>query len=518
VPQQAIDWPAFQRLDNAAVVAFLTASAGALSARGLIGPKDADNLRLALSGIAADGESREKPLLLELQRVDADFLATLVARYGTAGVCLNLARHTLLGSVAETRRLLADFGQALLKKADLLFNRPFFIYQGPRCERRVLYSTLLVDFSEELARACLDLGVVIDDLGLMNPSDLAGASTADRESDLEVAKALGFNGLVDKALPGRAELQVLRRIAYVAHTISDATAEVGAQLAANGGGDAAWSVASASEGLRAEAQRLASLDFPRGEGLPAWEVRRRGLAAGLASINEALRLVSSAMQTAVNHQEPPAPPARPPEAVRRRVAFDMIAGGLPPQTAVTAAKELFRYLDTHHLEPKNVLVGELPRIHSALPPRALETLTALADNSPGQAQSTAEKASTMSRSKRLGATFAATLARTTPVLALCLAVLGSTLGGCGLKTRPKSDLADLRPDVPFQAGSAVPGDGPTLPKPAVDASGRPNETQPPPPVGITPGASAHPTAPAPAQSPEGATEDQERGNGNGLQP
>jgi hypothetical protein len=73
------------RLDNAVVVDFLTSTAGALNERGMLEAKDADNLRLALSGIGAAGDLRELPVLVALDRQRAEFLHVLEARFGRIG-------------------------------------------------------------------------------------------------------------------------------------------------------------------------------------------------------------------------------------------------------------------------------------------------------------------------------------------------------------------------------------------------------------------------------------------------
>jgi hypothetical protein len=122
---EPLDRLALQRLDNATVVDFLTSTAGALADAGILSAKDTDNLRLVLSGMHGATGARERSLLLELESQNAEFLAVLEARFGTIGICLNLIRHTLRGTLAETQRLLADLGGAMVKKAELLFNRPF---------------------------------------------------------------------------------------------------------------------------------------------------------------------------------------------------------------------------------------------------------------------------------------------------------------------------------------------------------------------------------------------------------
>lgn len=450
---QSFDWPAFQRLDNAAVVDFLTSTASALCDRGILASKDTDNLRLVLSGVNSATESRERPLLLELDRQNAEFLAILTARFGAVGLCLNLIRHTLRGNLTDTRRIIADLGQGLVKKAELLFNRPFFIYRGGRCQKQTLYSTVIVDFSEALAHACDMLGQALDDLSLMNPNDMAALDSTDIEVDQAIAKALGFKGLLSHSLPIHAEMEIKRKVSQALALVADAAAEISEQLTSNMNGigaESGYSVVSACEWLKAECQRLGLLEFPQSESLMAWEVRRRNLSACVASINEALRHVATASLASFSAESAQAQgaTARMPEATKRRIVFDMIATGITPTKADEAATALLRYLADNNLTPKQILIGELSRIHGSLIPRSLETLVALEGGTAVMSQSLAEKTQTMSRARKLTEAFKKTLTHAGPALALMAMVLASY--GCGLKTNPQSDVVEPRPDIPFR--------------------------------------------------------------------
>lgn len=435
--EHSVDWQAFQRLDNALVVDFLTSTASAFCDKGVITHKDTDNLRLVLSGIHSAPDSRERSLLIELDKQHAEFLGLLTARFGTTNLCLNLVRHTLRGNVAETRKTIADFGQALVKKSELLFNRPFYVFQSGRCQRQTLFSTVIIDFSESLAEAVRLLDLSLDALSLMNPSDMAPLSDADRDVDLTIAKALGFKGLVAHSLPTHSETEAKRKIAQGLALVADAASEISEQLTANTGAEAAYDVVAACEWLKAECQRLSFLELPQSESIMVWEVRRRNLSSCLQGINEALKLVAQASLASLG-QDQGLTSGRYPEAVKRRIAFDMIAAGTVPAKAAEATNALFDYLQKNQIAPSQMLTGELARIHPSLLPRSLETLVALGQTAGLTPHATGEKTQTMARAKRLAAVF----------------VAATTLMGCGLKTKPKSDILELRPDIPFRVDSA----------------------------------------------------------------
>ncbi len=435
--EHSVDWQAFQRLDNALVVDFLTSTASALCDKGVISHKDTDNLRLVLSGIHSAPESRERSLLIELDKQHAEFLGLMTARFGTTNLCLNLVRHTLRGNLAETRKTIAEFGQALVKRSELLFNRPFYIFQSGRCQRQTLFSTVIIDFSESLAEAVRLLDDSLEALSLMNPSDMAPLAAADTETDLAIAKALGFKDLVAHTLPTHSETEIKRKIAQALGLVADAASEISEQLTANTGAEAAYDVVAACEWLKAECQRLSFLELPQSESIMVWEVRRRNLSSCLQGINDALKFVAHASLSSLG-QDQGIQASRYPEAVKRRISFDMIAAGATPAKANEATSALFDYLSKNQIAPSQMLTGELARIHTSLLPRSLETLVALGQAAGLTPHATGEKTRTMARAKRLAAVFIAT----------------TTLMGCGLKTRPKSDILELRPDIPFRVDSA----------------------------------------------------------------
>jgi hypothetical protein len=444
----------FLRLDNAAIVDFLTSTAGALSEKGLINAKDTDNLRLVLSGIQSLAGSRESPVMLELLQQNTEFLTVLTARFGTEGLCLNLLRHTLRPHLVETVQALADWGQRLLKKSELLFNRPFYIYSAGTCDKQTLYATVLIDLSEVLGSCCEKIERVTALLATMNPHDMAGGNEKDAETDASIAKALGFKGVTKYTLPAHEEVTAKKELSQALLTVAEAAANLAEQLTANCGHQAGYTVLIACDWLTAECQRLDHLEIPKTSSITAWEVRRRNLTACLASINEALREVAASSLDATSQQMRHSPFAVLPEAAKRRVAFDLMTTGVQPAKAWEATEDLFRYLQEKSIKPHELIVSELARINQLLLPRSMDLLASLVGDNLMHGAS-ADKKINMTRSKRLTETFvkAATL------LALFLTLFTAT--GCGLKTAPKSDVLDLRPDIPYRNNPLSP---PTSPK------------------------------------------------------
>ena len=416
------DNAANQRLDQASVVDFLTSTAGALCDFGVISTKDTDNLRLALSGIA--NAPSERSLLVELGLQNADFLALLTVRFGTVGVCLNLLRHTLRSPLEETAKILLNFGQALVKKAELMFNRPFRIYRG----------------------------AALQDLGTMNPNDLAGADDTDIALDEAIAQALGFRGLLRLTLPVQSETEAKHKIAQSLEMVAEAATHLAEQLAANTGEELAHDVLAACEGLLAECQRLNLLEFPRSDSLLVWEVRRRHLISCITALNAALADVSRTSLAAIGPDLTNTVGPLP-ESAKRRLTYDLMVTGVTPAVAAEAVQDLLTYLGANKVEPHTLLPGELHRIHRQLLPQTLESLKAFKADAALMAGAGRDKKLTMERVVRLSKSFQNAASQVTITASLLMILL--IVSSCGLKTRLESSITEMRPDIPFRTAAPV---------------------------------------------------------------
>ena len=432
------------RLDNAVVVDFLTSTAGALHEQQLIEGKETDNLRLSISGLTASKHRLDLPLLLILHQQKSDFLSILEARYGTVGYCLNLLRYSMRPALAETLRLLCEFGAALISRAELLFNRPFLLAREGGGERYAPYSAVLIDFSESLRSIAESIADALDELHVMNGHSMAGERENDAIADFSVAQALGFTRVIRSTRAGRQEISIKRKIALALEDLAAEVTLLAEQLAANAGSRETYSVAVGCDALRAECVRLSHLELPMTEGITAWEIRRRGILDGLTCVNEAVSAVTSNTLALIGQDVTPKV-THLPESACRRVAFDLVTSGISPARAWEASHAFFSYLDRQALLPSQILVGELGRIHSLLSTKSLETVVALEKDQSLMIQAAYEKSNTLNRAQKLTEAFARM-----GMMFFCFLI------GCGLKTQPISDVLEARPDIPFRATQQSP--------------------------------------------------------------
>ena len=181
-----------------------------------------------------------------------------------------------------------------------------------------------------------------------------------------------------------------------------------------------------------------------------WETRRRHLSANISSITEALKLVCSACEDAVNFESTQTPTISDRESVKNRLVTQMVGSGTPVALAAKAAQDFMHYLREKQLSPSEIIAGELSRINPLLNIKCLELLQADVSEVGAMAASSDLKKKVVDRTKAL-----------TDQLKNLIGTLGITLfllvfTGCGLKTNPKSDAAELRPDIQFKSATLIP--------------------------------------------------------------
>lgn len=471
-----VDPNTLQRLDNSAVVDFLTSTASALADEGFITTKDIDGLRVVLSGIQSDSAARGEALLFELQKQHADFLALLVNRYGAEGLALNLMRHTLRSRLNETSTTLNRWGHELLQRSQLFFNRPLYVFVGNQCEREVLFSSALIDFSELLSEASDTMTSVQEILSHMVPSTMASLPNETDSLDTKIAQALGFKATRRQFFPRTHDQQALSQFSTTIRTLADSAMTLMEHLRRNAVIDRSSRVAVLCDWLAVECDRLSSTTFPDSDDLDVWEVRRQNLLLAVADINHTLKDLSEEFLAGLSRisQLTTFEAGIVPQDLLRRLAVELIKKHTSSVKAKEATTALARYCRDKRVSPRAIIAGELKKIHPSLDDTIFQLISTLVHETPlvGRAQ---DKSGMMRRSESLMNRFATKLTDSGTLLVL-IGVLTAGFGavGCGLKTATRSDIPDPRPEVPYRTSIVIdpdeaakpPSSGTTLPQQA----------------------------------------------------
>jgi hypothetical protein len=357
--------------------------------------------------------------------------------------------------MTECSRTLARWGEKTTRNADKVLNRTLIIHRaetGPADER--LFSSLLVEFAARIQQcmdAMEDLFSRLDAMHAISFDDNPQAN-----SELEVARKLSFAAVATDTELGREEEYFVRRMAIEIANLSGAISHFASQLSLNS--DAAPSILLElrNSWIKTEAIRLFHYTWPGAASLVTGEVSRLHIMMSLHSISSALADVESETSALT----PGKIASMPITALRQRTEFvrgalvaDAMLAGLDAGEATDAVVAMVAYAEKHDLASHEIIVSELQKIHPSLMPRTLHYFQNLTEIDPVAGKKSSEKSESASRSRTLLDYFSTKSRKlaSSPLAMLVLAfVLSASAIGCGLKTATRSDVDDLRPEIPFK--------------------------------------------------------------------
>ncbi len=458
-----IDWKLFYRLDLGILLDFLSSTAGVLLQNNIIAQSDADELRVNIRNIQNQVILQDQSILSLFNAEENRFVRILQHRYGNIGLNLNVARVSLRPIVHEMKQTLAELGDVLLAKSQLLFNRTINVHTGGVFQRQTLLASLIVDICEEIHQAVRTVEGIEQILYQMLPADLSPYTETDEELDLTMVRALGFRTIVAEPTPYTGERKINQAMSQLLLGLTD---QLSSFLQVCQSSDLKFvkpTVASTCGWLRAEATRLSLISYPDTDDFDAWELRRQNYNSTVTIINLTLKKLSHDLtegmvvgaMAATGHSYMA-------KSMLRCIISDLVARGMHVNEAESAAQLLNRYCQDNKITPTDILPEEFSHIHPRL---SKECLAQAAQGLKGsEHKSSHEKHRLNTRIKALKQSFQSVLNQN--LLALLLLII--TQVSCGLKTMPKSDEPDLRPELPLKPEaiklSAVPpkpGEKPT---------------------------------------------------------
>lgn len=433
------------RVDNSIVIDFLTSTASTLIELDKLEHKIADDLRLDLrSANSFLKKNTASPLLIALEQQDAIFLSVLEARYGKNGYCLNLLRYSLRLPVTAIIETVNSFAASLLKKIDLLLNRPFLVELNGSLEKHTPYAAILIDFLDALQDITATIINSQKSLFIMNGHAMALERQDDIDTDLAVAKNLGFLRVLYPNKVGQEETKLKKNLSLALLQLTNQLSNLIEQITKPNTAQLFYNIYIECETLRAECHKLDQFDIPISGNITIQEIRRQAIIDTLSNIEGLLKSTFANTQELIGHSENHAAPADT-QALLRRITYELIRDGVSPRLAHEAGTAFTRYLRTNNLQPSEIIVGELTRIHPNLTAQCLELTVSIEQGTSLMKYATLAKESILERAKQLAQFFV-------PSLLLFLTIFSS----CGLKTYPASDKTEVRPEIPFKTSMYSP--------------------------------------------------------------
>ncbi len=445
------DHSSLLRIDAAFSLPFFLACAAALSEQGLMPEIEADTLRLTIKDRYRQMGDVNRSLFSELFKENGPFISELQTRLGSHGLSQLYLSWTIAHTLEKSLVYLDELASGLLKKAELMFNQPFFIFREEMCEQRTFFSTFLVEAAEHIHESREDFAQLLIDLRVLHPR-VPSSSEVGTQWEQSLAMHLGYRYGEGGALAELRMQQTFKLLFLRWDLLADRLSYISSQLAQNlGAAEAIDQMYFALEDWSGHLARIRS--YPT-LGRGSWdrhEQHRLRLLASLLHIQDILESIGqSLLENLKTSLIGPLIMPLWPEAERREVVTYLLTQGVPYQQAQSALKLLESYCKQHQTEPHLLLSAEIQRLHSSLNEGFLQNLKKVAMDRGVATHLTEEKQRVLKRKDHLLKTIKSHLL----VLVLLpwpLATLSLGLSGCGFKTLPQSEVLDLRPAIPYHA-------------------------------------------------------------------
>jgi hypothetical protein len=437
-------------IDNARVADFLTASVGVFHKNGICSQKDAENFRLVINGVLSHEGSRQQSLLLSCIGQRAEFLGFIVTRYGSDRFSSNLLRYCFAPVLDETLRSLGEFGEALIEKSKLYFNRTITLYdEAQRPMRTLLFSSFLLEVCQQLIDASDNIERIQKKLLSMCRHAMAGKQDTDDPIDRQLADSLGFIRLEETSLLSL-EKSVLVELSFVLNQMLSALADLMDKLSTGRRQEAeSLKMELLLKDLTSLARSITEYDPHQINSVELGELKRQSLFVKFSQLNQKLsKLVTLGLGTFVPPSQGSLTPHYLGQDVKNRLIFTMMGRGILSQKAEQAGKALFDHLASQNLTPKSLLSAELTKIHPELNHNYLDVMQKIEQGNDLGLSFTEEKKLSLDKSQTFHLRFSKYLGVADKIMVLMVTFLG--LFGCGLKLDPKSDIDDLRSPIPYQ--------------------------------------------------------------------
>jgi hypothetical protein len=434
------------KLDRAMAVDFLSSIAGVLAQHQCITQKDTDSLRLVLSSLQS-ATNHSESLMIDLIGQDAEFIRILENRYSVVGIHQNLLRYTLKPMLNDLIVSLSEFGEALVQKSQAFLNRQAVVYIGSHPQSRVLFSSLLVELSQEIAKTCEALQEAVSSCHRMSGNAFSISSTEDDAIDQAVAKSLGFHHVNHAGLPFLLDTKTLQTIGAALLSISSTVEQFMETIQRNFKGNLSARIKLLNEHIKLHAGFVAGFNLFGELTFEGCEIRRIRLLSAISDCGEKLITIKENTSEMLNSLSSITPQEQYTDDVRRQIASDLIKKSISVKQAEEAAKNLIEYCSTNQIAPAQMLSGEIHKADKNLSESSLEILKRYHDERSISKSSAQKKNVITESSRKLLTTFRQNIKSLSTTI-LALFVLGTL--SCGLKTQPRSDILDPKPGLPLR--------------------------------------------------------------------
>ncbi|MBF0441452.1 MAG: hypothetical protein HQK54_06075 [Oligoflexales bacterium] len=437
-----------KNIDSQKSMSFLISIASALVEFGFLTQKDVDDFRACLRNLHLSDIQDGETVLLKLFYEKNDFLSMLASRFGYLGLCANLFRMTFGSELIRTNEIMTDFGKSLIEKSKLFFNRSFYSYLSGRCEDRKLFSSILVDLADSIATFEETIDGIANELQFLSSCNLALKKPDDDKMDETIALHLGLKGSKNEVTFFKIENCACKNLSNAVSIFLDIINDLIVQFGYNFSSPHIPKILFICETLASDATKLSIAKFSINGELSSWELRRFSFVSTLVSINQSfISLFSCLSDLFGSYNSSRKDEKIIPDSMKRQIAFDLLSKGIPVLVAQKTSESLFSYCKNQKISPKEIIPTELSKISPHLSQELLESLQIFEIDSAFSNKRSDEKEIILKRSHSINQFFNRKSISIANLLIFILAVLQF---GCGVKTPPRSEEKDFRPEIPFR--------------------------------------------------------------------
>ena len=445
-----MDWERFRRLDNSTTIEILSAFASALRLENNAHEKNIEQMRASWRSSSSYSSNSTNPSVIDQLIEDFDpFFQSIIRRFGSKRLFSIITNISLNINLEKMATYLITAGEAITEKSKLYLNKQFPVYVDNQCTHYGNLAALLLSYADEAHNLIRRLSKIQHRSMAKMPESIAATySNNAKITDIEIAKYLGYKSLGSTTLAVEAKLHlssvtsIVMDYIIITGGLCERLLEVGIAVPEQVQHSLNW--------LHSETERLNRFGTLSNAEPKAEELRRQNLISAVyiivTIIENTLDDILVSLKASSNYEDSP----KTPVIISSELSYfttTLIDKGISPMRAEEIAENLCDYCQKQQVQPRKLLPAEGKKIAADWPPEASDIFeeTHRIHQDPTADQNRIKKKESWDKTLKLIEFFSTSTQRT-----LLLILFASLLYCCGIKTSPRSQVEDIRPEIPFK--------------------------------------------------------------------
>lgn len=372
-------------------------------------------------------------------------LSLLLCQYSDLSLSSQLFSYTASPVLASLIYNLSQIGNALTDKSRLVFNRYIQLYDQGQRSHSLLFSKVILDFSEHIHSSCLQIQSILEACQYLW-TDAVGVRLTQDFMSANTTQALGFKGIKEQTfLAEHLSHQYETLFSVIEFTAKNFAqffqilSPPHSQLTQN------QEYIRYCEKFTLELRNLKLRFVQNPRDFKSMEDVRSALVFQIYKLTSFIATCAQDMDSCINFSEVG-------EGIqyvlsrlqKNSLKYALLLSGCDLMNAQKSVDDVSLFCKKNEVDPKNILEAEFPKINSNFAKVSSDFIKSCFVEPAHQAwfsqYQQMTKSELFSKNHWLKESFEGLIKIFAPWLILT---------GCGLKGSPKSDIPDLRPEIPF---------------------------------------------------------------------